>query len=62
MINQFNRKAMEPITDILDWCLERSEKLSDEDSLALLKEFEEWQQWETGEIGNIEILNIPVNF
>lgn len=53
---------MEPITDILDWCLERSEKLSDEDSLALLKEFEEWQQWETGEIGNIEILNIPVNF
>lgn len=62
MIKQFINKTMEIVTDLLDWCLERTEKLSDEDSLALLKEFEEWQQWETGELDSIQILEIPINF
>jgi hypothetical protein len=50
------------IPEIVNWCIDRSEELNEEDSLALLREFEEWQQWEIGEIETLEYLAFPINF
>lgn len=39
------------IDDLVDWCLDRTEELTDEDDeLSLLQEFDEWICYKNGEI------------
>ena len=45
------------IEDLVDWCLDRTEELTDEDDeLSLLQEFDEWICYKNGEIATSDFI------
>lgn len=57
--NKMNRQQAEKETKrLVNWCLDKSETLNEEDGLALLSEFDEWIQYEAQEIDSIDFVTI----
>lgn len=57
--NTMNKKQAErEASRLVNWCLEQSENLNEEDSLALLSEFDEWIQYEVQEIDDFEFVSL----
>jgi hypothetical protein len=45
------------IEDLVDWCLDRTEELADEDDeLSLLQEFDEWICYKNGELTTADLM------
>ena len=59
-ITMKKNKDEKEVSDLVTWCLDRSDKLSDEDGLALLNEFDEWISYEAEEIDTIDITKIKI--
>ena len=58
MKNDSKQKEEQILSDLTGWCIERSEKLNDDDSYALLKEFEEWIDYEAEIVDVADITTI----
>jgi hypothetical protein len=60
IVRQINKKTMNKeqiIEDLVDWCLDRTEELTDEDDeLSLLQEFDEWICYKNGEIATSDFI------
>lgn len=54
-------KEEQEVSKLVNWCLDRSEKLNDADGLALLHEFDEWISYEAEEIEEISITRIKAD-
>ena len=53
-----NEKVMR---DLVGWCLDRSEELSDEDDgLALLQEFDDWILYENGDVPEFDFITFSI--
>ena len=48
------------VHSLVEWCLDRSEIVSDADELALLHEFDEWILYENGEVLHYDFLSFTV--
>lgn len=48
------------IHELVEWCIERTEKVSEDDMSALLQEFDEWILYENGEVPEFDFLSFSV--